>query len=55
MRVVLEHDDVEMARLLIDAGSDVNAKDPLGNTPLSYAWMRGHERVARYLESRGAK
>ena len=37
------------AKLLIDAGAKVNAKDPGGNTPLSLAAALGHCNVVKAL------
>lgn len=41
-------------RDLLDAGSDPNAQDVEGQTPLHCAAMCGHEEVARELLSQGA-
>lgn len=40
--------DVEMTRVLINAGADVNARG-LGYTPLTFAALYGHERVVALL------
>jgi ankyrin repeat protein len=40
-----------VARLLLDKGSDLEAKDKYGRTPLSWAAANGHEAVARLLKS----
>ena len=42
-----------LARLLLDRGADVNAKDMRG-TPLHYAAARGHEDVVALLIAKGA-
>lgn len=45
--------DVSQVELLIDAGADVNAKDPSGRTPLQIAAERGHSAdVLRLLQPR---
>ncbi|KAF3085745.1 hypothetical protein TWF102_008271 [Orbilia oligospora] len=40
--------------ILLDAGADINAVDPLGNTPLHYASAYGHLKAMRTLMDRGA-
>ncbi|MCH6583156.1 MAG: ankyrin repeat domain-containing protein [Proteobacteria bacterium] len=44
-----------MAELLIRDGSDVNARDAYGNTPLSWARLTGHTEIAELLQSSGAR
>ena len=46
--------DVDSARLLIDAGADINAPAADGNTPLALAAMSGHGRLGGFLLERGA-
>ena len=46
---------VETAKLLIDAGSDVNAADHYGSTPLHQASKLGFAEVVRALLTHGAK
>jgi hypothetical protein len=46
--------DVEVARVLLDAGADVNAQRADGFTPLILAVFFGHETVVRLLVERGA-
>ena len=48
------HGDVESARLLLDAGADVNGPAADGNGPLVLAAMSGHGRLAELLLERGA-
>jgi ankyrin repeat protein len=43
-----------IAKLLIDAGADVNAKDAAGNTPLSIAQVRGYDDMVTALRKAGA-
>jgi hypothetical protein len=46
---------VEIVRLLLERGADVNAKDTFyGATPLVWAATNGHAEVARILLARGA-
>ncbi|MEZ0326576.1 MAG: ankyrin repeat domain-containing protein [Fimbriimonas sp.] len=42
---------VEVARLLLSAGADMNAIDAKGKTPLQVAQDRGHRVLATFLES----
>ncbi len=46
---------VDIARMLLDAGADVNSRDDLGDTPLSAAAGEGHIDMMRLLLHRGAK
>ncbi len=48
------HGDVESARLLLDAGADVDAPAADGNSPLVLAAISGHGRLAEFLLDRGA-
>jgi hypothetical protein len=46
----------EVVRILVDAGADPNAANPLtGDGPLDGALQEGHKGVADYLRSKGAK
>jgi ankyrin repeat protein len=40
--------------MLIKAGADVNVRDPMGKTPISYAILRGPREIWQLLISRGA-
>ena len=44
----------EMAKLIIESGAKLNQKDPLGNTELHLAAMRGFTNVIRILVEHGA-
>ncbi|HJP90594.1 MAG TPA: ankyrin repeat domain-containing protein [Pyrinomonadaceae bacterium] len=50
-----EKDHVEIARLLLDAGADIEAKTSWGDTPLKWAATLGNSKVADLLLSRGAR
>ena len=49
-----EQRTVELARITLDLGVDVNAADARGDTPLHYAVRQGYESVIEFLASRGA-
>ena len=46
---------MEVARLLVEKGADVNAAMADGTTALMLAWRHGHERVACRLMEKGAQ
>ena len=46
--------NVEIARILLDAGADIEAGDSDNTTALSVAALRGHEGLAAFLIERGA-
>lgn len=48
------HGDIDSARLLLDAGADVNDTAADGNSALVLAAMSGHPRLAEILLERGA-
>ena len=47
--------DYEPARILIEAGADVNMKDPVGKTPLDYATAEGYDDIVELLLANGAR
>ena len=49
-----EKDQIEVARLLLDAGADIEAKTNWGDTPLNWAATLGSSNVAELLLGRGA-
>ena len=49
------HGAVDSARLLLEAGADVNDEGADGNSTLVLAAMSGHDMLARYLLERGAE
>ncbi len=46
---------IDIARLLLDAGADVNAEDNEGRRPLDEAVQRNQTNMADFLRRRGAK
>lgn len=50
-----EKDNLEVARLLLDAGADIEAKTNWGDTPLKWAATLGSAKVADLLLGRGAQ
>ena len=49
------NDPVDVMKLLVEKGADVNAVNDLGMTPMHYAVQRGVDRVIEYLASKGAR
>lgn len=47
--------EYDVAKLLIDAGADVNMKDTVGKTPLDYAIENGYEDIIDLLLNSGAR
>jgi len=50
----LKWDNLEIARLLIERGADINARAVDGNTALTLAETNGNEEIYNYLIERGA-
>jgi ankyrin repeat protein len=46
---------VDIARLLVDKGANINATDVKGQTPLYYAEKRWHTEIVEWLQSLGAE
>lgn len=46
--------NIEMLKLLLDAGADINAKDSAGFTALKFAKQNNDAEAAKVLEARGA-
>src|ERR1700674_5415018 len=46
---------IETARLLIEKGADVHARDPAGHTALEFAAHGGHLELCKMLVDRGAQ
>jgi len=46
--------NIELARMLVEAGADVNITDDIGETALSNASMNGQAEMVEYLKSMGA-
>ena len=59
LALAAQHGQVEIVRLLLDAGEDPSRYNPEGNhshsTPLHQAVWAGHEQVVRLLVERGAR
>jgi ankyrin repeat protein len=49
-----ESDRIDVARALVDAGADIEARTSWGASPLDWAATMGSTRVAEFLLSRGA-
>jgi ankyrin repeat protein len=49
------NDPVEVMKLLVEKGADVNAINDLGMTPMHYAVQRGADRIIEYLAGKGAR
>ena len=49
------NDPVDVMKLLVDKGADVNAANDAGMTPMHYAVQRGVDRIIEYLASKGAR
>jgi ankyrin repeat protein len=48
-------DPVEVIKMIVDAGADVNAVNDQQNTALHLAAQKGNDKVVQYLAGRGAK
>ena len=48
-------DPVEVIKVILDAGADVNALNDQQSTALHLAAAKGNDKVVQYLVSRGAK
>jgi ankyrin repeat protein len=49
------NDPVDVMKVLVEKGADVNAANDLGMTPMHYAVQRGADRIVEYLASKGAR
>jgi ankyrin repeat protein len=49
------NDPVDVMKILVDKGADVNAVNDAGMTPMHYAVQRGVDRIIEYLASKGAR
>ena len=49
MHTATQHGKLSIVRVLCQKGADVNARDKTICSPLTYAVMRGYEKVVRYL------
>src|SRR5437660_6716861 len=48
-------DHIEVIKMVLDAGADINAVNDQQNSALHLAALRGNDKVVQYLASRGAK
>jgi ankyrin repeat protein len=48
-------DPVEVIKMILDAGADINAVNDQQNTAVHLAALRGNDKVVQYLASRGAR
>ena len=55
LRNAARYGNIEAVKQHIAAGTDVNAKDKSGNTPLDYAVSRKHPETADLLRKHGGK
>ena len=49
------NDPVDVLKVLVEKGADVNAANEAGMTPMHYAVQRGVDRIIEYLASKGAR
>jgi ankyrin repeat protein len=49
------NDPVDVMKVLVDKGANVNAANDAGMTPMHYAVQRGTDRIIEYLASKGAR
>jgi ankyrin repeat protein len=49
LHLAVREESVEIARMLIDSGADLNLQDQWGYTPLHWAAIKGNEEIARML------
>jgi ankyrin repeat protein len=50
-----ESGNLELAKLLVERGADVNAKSDDGLTVLSYAYNSNNKELVKFLKEHGAK
>jgi len=49
LRRAVENGDLRVIKDLVQEGADVNLKDPVGDTPMHLAAIRGYTAVVAYL------
>ena len=49
------NDPVDVMKVLVEKGANVNAANDAGMTPMHYAVQRGVDRIIEYLASKGAR
>ncbi len=45
--------DLELVKVLVEGGADINARDRYGRTALTFASGHEHTEIAEYLQSAG--
>jgi len=55
LSIAAEQGQVEVARVLLGRGADVEAAERNGYTPLTRAIWRGHEEIVALLQQAGAR
>jgi ankyrin repeat protein len=54
LHIAAQSGDLDVVKLLLESGADINGSKPFSATALHYAAGNGHETVVRFLLSRGA-
>ena len=49
------HDSINLVKILIEFGSDINKTDKFGRSPLHWAAGRGHNNIVKFLVDEGAE
>ena len=49
------NDPVDVIKVLVEKGANVNAANDAGMTPMHYAVQRGADRIIEFLASKGAR
>ena len=49
------NDPVDVIKVLVEKGANVNATNDAGMTPMHYAVQRGADRIIEFLASKGAR
>jgi ankyrin repeat protein len=54
LMMVASRGDIDVAKLLLESGADINRRDTFGETPLSRAAWSGNVEMVRFLLAKGA-